>query len=204
MIILLNDTILNNKLMSQKLISNILKPSLLVIIFLMFSLFCIKSIEKGNRAFLSCFFKNNTNSNAEEIFKYFEEINSIFDKAKKTEYTTSQSLFGVSPPEKAIQLLDDLMAQARNIKAPQVCLEHYILTMKFLESLKAYHSERKELGDNGFKLKRDKDNAYEEKIRNEKINRLILEEKRQKIYFKILNNIREKRGSLTHSAFDGH
>lgn len=172
----------------------ILKIMLVLILVSQPSFFLIYADENDGGGAVASWFdwkiRHLDNEEQKMVMKYFEKINFLFEKAKETEYSTKESVWGHPSPAAALKIIDNSIKEAKKIKSPKSCLAHYSLTLKALQYIRNYQLERLRVGtDEKFESKRKQDQIYEVKVRDAQLNELRLEEQRTREYFKILHKI---------------
>jgi len=133
---------------------------------------------------------NLDNEEQKVVVDYFKEIEDVFDKAKRTQYQTHETVLGYPDSKRALEIVEKSIDVFNKIEPPELCVSHYELTRKILYFIRDYQAQRLKLKENEiFEYKLQKDKIFESKIRNAKIKQLDFEEKRQKEYYNILRKI---------------
>lgn len=134
--------------------------------------------------------KHLDNDNQKKVIEYFEKINRLFEGAKKTEYETKESRWGHPNPTEAVRVVKNIIIDSKKIVPPKSCGKHYAITLKILYIIEEYQTERTRAGtDKMFEADRSRDEVYEARLREAKLDELRLEEEKQREYFRVLHKV---------------
>lgn len=136
-----------------------------------------------------------------EVIGYFKKVTPIFSNADSTMSRPEGSLKERFNPKKALGIVNNSLKNIKKIVPPYLCDKHYKLIIETLGYIKDYQESRVMLGDERFKTKIKKSEAFGYKIRNIQLQQLRIEEEVQKEYFRILRKVGYY-DNLPNEAFD--
>lgn len=122
-----------------------------------------------------------------EVIAYFNLINPIFNKANSTVWLPEGSSPRDVDSRRAYMIAEESMQKIKKITPPNLCINHYNLTIQILDCIKGYHNDVINSGGyTEFENKLNTNPQFRDTIRDNRIKQLSLEEKRNKEYYKIL------------------